>query len=423
MGDWSQGAIPKWLVAMVLGWAIGGSACGQASFNAARGWPGQFQPIEAAGATPPSGIANLLRGPNWSYRRITRSETVAVPQYRLASAPRPDRVGPATSLVGQRSALPSYSTGPSNVSVPGSGPHAAQGTVLVAQAGGQPPPATPVPPPPGTELPAAQPCPAPEPPDPFGPYPTPAGPPPRPLEWLPIPVQECSEVVAFAVVEGFELPGEDDHLSGRFGLNLGVPLTGDVSRLGAQVGGAVSAIGSDYQTFFTTGLFYRGDPRIGNAWSAGAVFDWLDGDLLDVDLAQLRAKVSMALDTQSELGAWGAVPLNKDRDSYGIEVNAIAQVNLFYRYLSADGKDMHLWVGWRDEPSTAAVGAEVDLPLDQTWAVSGGGHYGFTGDSWNAYIGLSLFFGSHAQKQYIGQFRSMPYLRVADHTRMTASRY
>jgi hypothetical protein len=162
--------------------------------------------------------------------------------------------------------------------------------------------------------------------------------------------------------------------------------------------------------------------RYGAAWNAGGVFDWARDDALGASVAQIRAKTSITLDAQNEVGAWGAVSITDDNGKRREKVQAVDQVNLFYRHLFSNGWDLDGWLGWRSDPSSGAIGADATLPLDDYWAVTGGGHYAFEGDSWNAYVGLILHLGPHAHERYLGELRHLPYLPVADNSSMTLSR-
>jgi hypothetical protein len=223
-------------------------------------------------------------------------------------------------------------------------------------------------------------------------------------------------------VEGFSQSGGDDRLAGRFGGNWGLPLIDDSSGLGFQIGGSGSVASAGEQFFVTSGVFYRGDMRLGGAWNLGGVFDWMkDGDF-ESEVGQLRAKTSITLDGQNELGVWGAVSVMDDQTDRGDTVDSVDQANLFYRHLWSKGYDTTGWVGWRSDPDSLAIGADVSIPLDESWAVVGGGHYAFEADSWNAYVGLALYFGQRARERYLGQYRHLPYLPVADNSSMTLFR-
>jgi len=223
----------------------------------------------------------------------------------------------------------------------------------------------------------------------------------------------------FGVVEGFRFADDDTRLAGRFGLNWGLPLVDDATGWGIQGGYSASVAEGGLQEFATGGIFYRGNMQYGAAFNAGAVIDWMQDNAFDTDLYQVRAKASVYLDRFNELGVWGAVNVRDDDKRNGQTLESVDQANIFYRLLLPGGWDLSPFVGWRQEPDSLALGGNVSVPLSDYWAVIGGGHYTFVGDTWNAFVGLELHWGPHARQDYLGQDRHMPYLPVADNTSMT----
>lgn len=228
------------------------------------------------------------------------------------------------------------------------------------------------------------------------------------------------EAYAFGVLEKFRQSGTDSRLASRLGFNLGLPLLiQEYGSWGAQLGGSVSGAESGGQFFFTGGLFYRGAMQLGNAWNFGIVLDWIDDDAFTVDVAQLRIKTGITTAPQNEWGLWGTVSVEDDSTPRFRTMEAVDQLNVFYRYLWPSGTAQAIWVGWRNHPDTAAIGTDASRPLGDLWALATGAYYGFSSDTWNVYTGLVLHFGNHASEQYLGERRFMPYLPVADNTRMT----
>jgi hypothetical protein len=226
----------------------------------------------------------------------------------------------------------------------------------------------------------------------------------------------------FATGEAFRQSGADTRQAAHLGANLGTALINDTAGLGLQLGGSGGWAEGGGQTFVTGGLFYRGDSRAALAWNIGAVADWVRDQAFDVDVVQLRAKTSVTLDPQDEIGVWGATSIRDDRTNLGPTIDAMDQVNLFYRYLWPNGWDITGWVGWRSDPSSAALGLDAVMPIDDVWAFTAGGHYGWEGDSWSAYAGVQIYLGGRAVERCIGQYRHMPYLSVADNGSMTLFR-
>jgi hypothetical protein len=108
-----------------------------------------------------------------------------------------------------------------------------------------------------------------------------------------------------------------------------------------------------------------------------------------------------------------------DNDKRGHMAESVNQANLFYRYLFDSSWDVSVWVGWRSEPESAALGAAWYAPINDYWAGVFGGYYAFEGDTWNVYTGFVRHWGNRARQDYIGQDRHLPYLPVADNSTMT----
>lgn len=223
----------------------------------------------------------------------------------------------------------------------------------------------------------------------------------------------------FTIAESFRLTDENTRAAVRSGLNWGLPIIDDDSGLGFQIGFSGSWAEEGPQWFVTSGVFYRGDMRLDSAWNVGAVFDWIQDDEFEANVAQVRGKTSITLDRKNEIGVWGAASLIDDEDNNGDTIESVNQVNLFYRYLFETDWDVTWWVGWRSDPSSVAVGISTYRPINDYWAGIFGAYYAPHGDTWNVYTGLVRHWGQRATQDYLGQDRQQPYLPVADNTSMT----
>ena len=226
----------------------------------------------------------------------------------------------------------------------------------------------------------------------------------------------------FALFDGFEQSG-DDRIAGRFGANWGLPVLDDYSGFGFQIGGSGSAAQDGPQYFATGGFFYRSDMREGWGWGAGGVVDYLDDHAFGAQIAQVRAQASVALDLQNEIGVWGTIPFMDDRTGAGRDIEPVDQINAFYRYLWPNGWDVSGWIGWRSDPNSLAIGGDTTYPINDWLSVAAGGHYAFEDDGFAVYAGLVLYPSGKAHERYIGQYRYMPYLPVANNTSMTLARH
>ena len=234
----------------------------------------------------------------------------------------------------------------------------------------------------------------------------------------------------FGVLESFHRSHDFQPIAARIGLNWGSPVIDDNHGWGAQIGGAAATTDDDWQFFFTMGPFFRTDASDGTSWGIGAVFDllgesdlyWADGDIRDrylFTLMQLRAKTSLILWSFHELGVWGAKSLPGDSETNGGPFGLANQANVFYRHFSPNNRDVTAWAGWRSDPDSVAIGLDASFALhDDCSAVVAGGHYDFAGSNWNIYLGLALYPGRYWRQPFLGEFRHMPYLPVADNTIM-----
>ncbi len=244
-----------------------------------------------------------------------------------------------------------------------------------------------------------------------------------PIEYVPF-----ANTWAFAYYDGFELPGNDYRNAGRFGVNWASPLVSDYVGIGVQAGGSGSVTEDQEQVFVTAGVFYRGDMQLGSAWNVGAVADFLHDGFYDVQVVQVRGKVSYTVDFRNELGVWGSGGVSDDDVNAALRAETVNQVNIFWRHLWNVGLDSEVWVGWRDgqsdadesnSQSGAAIGARFVYPITDGWALAIGGHNAFDSDTWNVWAGVQWNPGMRARQRFLGQNRHAPLFSVADNTTMT----
>ncbi len=244
-----------------------------------------------------------------------------------------------------------------------------------------------------------------------------------PIEYVPF-----ANTWAFAYYDGFELPANDFRNAGRFGINWASPLVSDYVGLGVQAGASGSVTEDQEQIFVTAGVFYRGDMQLGAAWNVGAVADFLHDGFYDVQVVQVRGKVSYTVDFRNELGVWGSGGVSDDDINAATRAETANQVNIFWRHLWNVGLDSELWVGWRDgqsdadesnSQSGAAIGARLVYPVTDAWTVAVGGHSAFESDTWNVWAGVQWNLGGRARQRFLGQNRHAPLFPVADNSTMT----
>jgi hypothetical protein len=230
--------------------------------------------------------------------------------------------------------------------------------------------------------------------------------------------RSCDNVYFFFLGEAFRLRDQGTRAAGRFGLNWGLPIFNDGNGLGFQIGGSGSYAEEAPQWFVTTGVFYRGDMHCDWACNFGAAFDFAQDDELHADVAQVRGKTSITLDPKYEVGLWGSFSVLDDVNG-SRTVEPVDQVNGFFSYLCDNGTIFTGWCGWRDDPSSFAIGMNTYTPITDHWAGVFGAYFAFEADTWNVYTGLIRHCGERARVDYLGQDRHQPYFPVADNTSMT----
>jgi len=234
------------------------------------------------------------------------------------------------------------------------------------------------------------------------------------------------------------LPDIDpDRVGGYIEVNAGAPLT-PFGNLGFQIGGRYTQVEQGGQAFLTTGFFHRCNPAGGLSLKYGAVYDFLYDDFMVYHVGQVRVQFGAAFRSNSEIGAWFTIPTNHDtaelpvftrvlageisRDIIEVAIKPAAQGHFFYRYVTANGADLMVFLGARGSPTGSFMyGGKVSWPLTPHWAVVGGGHMTEDDETFNAYLGIALYPGGRANVPNACGSRFMPYLPVANNTWLTTA--
>lgn len=184
------------------------------------------------------------------------------------------------------------------------------------------------------------------------------------------------------------------------------------------------------QVFWTAGVFFRA-PAGCDGWSAGVVYDSLIEDYYrQYELSQLRAELSYSFGGLFDLGFRGAFALNEDDfdflkldDELTIEGKATATsyYTMFLRTNFDQGAQATVF-GGVTEWEEAIVGATMEAPLSDSFAIKGGATYiipterglGNLRDeeTWNVSAGIVWYLGGGARANACGETR--PLFDVAD---------
>jgi hypothetical protein len=228
----------------------------------------------------------------------------------------------------------------------------------------------------------------------------------------------------FFGVQGFTGPANYQHRSGsgsfglNEGLNWGIPIPG-FQCLGGQVGfrathsnlsGAEFTNETRNQAFVTAGLFRRVDVGL----QGGAVIDYLsDGWYRDADLVNLRGELSWVTCATHDVGFWftaGTRIATEPGIQQQIETWESTDLYAFFyrqKFGACHDGEARMFAGWSGQ-SDGLIGADVRLPLTDTWALETGfswlipeegkgqgSHAGHAQESWNLGIGVVWYPGRH----------------------------
>ncbi|MBQ8363595.1 MAG: hypothetical protein IJX36_06690, partial [Thermoguttaceae bacterium] len=184
------------------------------------------------------------------------------------------------------------------------------------------------------------------------------------------------------------------------------------------------------QVFWTAGVFFRA-PVGCDGWSAGVVYDSLIEDYYrQYELSQLRAELSYSFGGLVDIGFRGAFALNEDEfdflrldEELTVEGKATATsyYTMFLRTNFDQGAQATVF-GGVTEWEEAIVGATMEAPLSDSFAIKGGATYiipterglGSLRDeeTWNVSAGFVWYLGGGARANACGETR--PLFDVAD---------
>jgi len=239
---------------------------------------------------------------------------------------------------------------------------------------------------------------------------------------------------AFLGLDGSKQPqdfGINAQFGGRASVNLGIPIWGS---LGIQIGTAIDATADAVQvmsviegsqgrtqSFTTVGLFQRTE----NGFLWGFAYDFLYENYYDAfTLGQWRANVGYQVTDCSTVGVWGTIADSASNGEFlgiPVQLEAISQTNLYWRYEWPSGVHTTMWGGIAYEHSqTNAVlgdqatlynnfvfGAELLIPLTERLAIFGQGNFIMPPDSGtvDSYLGLVYYPGGGSRHAYRSAFK------------------
>ena len=229
------------------------------------------------------------------------------------------------------------------------------------------------------------------------------------------------------------------------GFNWGIPLAdgfaGQAGMNFVQSDLTTGDFSDRSQIFFTGGLFYRNLCECG--FQGGLVYDFLrdnwNGVDAGFDLDQLRGNVSYVMG-QNEFGFWFTAGVNESHATInttfegqpgfvasGSAIKPADVYALYYRRHFCDGGEARFWGGIANQLG-AVVGADMSMPLGDSFSIEGGFEYliprsssdGATNamdssnEAWNIGINLVWHPNCHAHDSYCSCSR--PLFDVADNS-------
>jgi hypothetical protein len=252
--------------------------------------------------------------------------------------------------------------------------------------------------------------------------------------------------MVFGGVHGFKGPFDQSRDHGNFGFDEGFNVGAKVPFLdaGYQFGyrATESELSGDTNTndssdftqqFVTAGVFHRTPDGL----QGGIAWDWMHDERNgSIDLAQVRAELSLVTCGCHECGAMASFHLNDRRfnavDGIDDTVNdgtnddpkfqAVNQYLLFYRLHGCRGGEGRVF-GGVDDDSDGIVGANFLLPLVNSWSLqseftylipanASSGSEGSEQEAWNLGISLVWHWKGHARECHSNPYR--PLFDVAD---------
>ena len=245
----------------------------------------------------------------------------------------------------------------------------------------------------------------------------------------------------FAGVDGFK--GSNDYgKNGNFGLNEGLNLArplGDPWGCGYQIG--ANFVQSDFsgaplvrskgyeldaafrkQYFVTAGIFHRSENK-NCGLQGGVAYDYMhDIYYQNTSLQQLRSETSLILNSEWQLGYYGAYKLSSDRVIDG-RLDPTDMFIMYVRRNFENGGDGRLWAGATGK-GDGLIGVDLWVPLGKGFALENRANYmipkqganetGQTRESWGLVMQLVWYPGQNAKCQQENPYR--PMFNVADNS-------
>lgn len=193
-------------------------------------------------------------------------------------------------------------------------------------------------------------------------------------------------------------------------------------------------------TFFTAGLYKKGDIDNGDRLSVGLVYDvfqakqWgINANANDISLSQLRGTVGVALTRSTEIGLWGTHALDTDRAAITVAgapgvlstIHAMDQLNFYVKHNFAFGALVTAYVGRLSGQDIGKMqyGLNAEAPLNNYWSVfstinyvsphTPAGPLGSGHEQFSASVGLTFYFGGNAANPSVTGNKNLPLLPVA----------
>ena len=255
------------------------------------------------------------------------------------------------------------------------------------------------------------------------------------------------------------IAGGPGALSGSFGgvagFNSGFTLT--ESNIGLQAGASYGIydfkgrlgivpddVDTETQLFYTAGVYKRGNMTgeggsLADRLSLGLVYDGFEAERWGVNannikLGQVRGTVGFALNSSTEIGAWGTYGVTNDDAAVTVagapgvrrNIRPMNQTNFYLKHAFDFGGDITAYAGVLDSDDIGKwqVGATGRVPLSRNWATYAGANYvvpssssgpgGSGEEQFSAQLGLSYFFGGNAASSSVTGNRYLPLQDVAN---------
>ena len=227
---------------------------------------------------------------------------------------------------------------------------------------------------------------------------------------------------------------------GDFPLRLQIGASHGVYDFKGRIGLTPTFTDREKQTFFTAGLYKRGDVENGDRLSFGLVYDVLqakqwgvNSNANDISLSQLRGTVGLALTRSTEIGLWATHALDTDRAAITVAgapgvlttIHAMNQTNLYVKHNFSFGALVTGYVGFLggQDIGKRVYGLTAETPLSDYWSVFSNINYvsphtpagplGSGHEQYSASVGLTYYFGGNAASRSVSGNKNLPLLPVA----------